>query len=64
MRASFDRDQGDISMTNKVQSMIAPITSRLGNIGIWVNNACFAFARRIKEVALALFDEAISANSR
>lgn len=54
----------DVSMANEVQSMIATATERLGDIGILVNNAGVARARKIEDVDLALFDEAISVNLR
>jgi 3-oxoacyl-[acyl-carrier protein] reductase len=56
--------RADVSMANEVQSMIAIVTERLGDIGILVNNAGVARARKIEDVDLALFDEAISVNLR
>lgn len=56
--------RADVSVPTEVESMIATVTGRLGEIGILVNNAGVARARPIDEVDLALFDEAISVNLR
>jgi len=54
----------DVSLPGEVASMIAAITAQLGEIGILVNNAGVARARKIDDVDLALFDEAIAVNLR
>ncbi|MGO9453994.1 MAG: 3-oxoacyl-ACP reductase family protein [Candidatus Binataceae bacterium] len=54
----------DVAEPKQVESMIAGITSRLGEIAILVNNAGIARARRLEEVDLATFDEAINVNLR
>lgn len=56
--------RADVSVPTEVESMIATVTERLGEIGILVNNAGVARARPIEEVDLALFDEAIGVNLR
>jgi 3-oxoacyl-[acyl-carrier protein] reductase len=54
----------DVSVSREVDSMIAAITRQLGDIEILVNNAGIARGRKLEEVDLATFDEAISVNLR
>ncbi len=54
----------DVSMPNEVESMMAAIRDQLGETGILVNNAGVARPRKIEEVDLAVFDEAIRVNLR
>jgi 3-oxoacyl-[acyl-carrier protein] reductase len=54
----------DVSVPGEVTSMIAAITKELGEVGILVNNAGFARARKVEDVDLKLFDEAIAVNLR
>jgi 3-oxoacyl-[acyl-carrier protein] reductase len=54
----------DVAVSREVDSMIAAITRQLGDIGILVNNAGIARGRKLEEVDLATFDEAISVNLR
>lgn len=56
--------RADVSVPTEVESMIATVAERLGDIGILVNNAGVARARPLEEVDLALFDEAIGVNLR
>ena len=54
----------DVSIPQEVESMVATIAKELGEIGILVNNAGVARARKIEDIDLALFDEAINVNLR
>lgn len=54
----------DVAVPKQVESMIAAATNEFGDIGILVNNAGIARARRLEDVDLALFDEALSVNLR
>jgi 3-oxoacyl-[acyl-carrier protein] reductase len=54
----------DVSIPQEVESMVATITRQLGEIGILVNNAGVARARKIEDIDLTLFDEAINVNLR
>jgi len=54
----------DVSIPQEVEAMISTITDQLGDIGILVNNAGVARGRRLEDVDLDLFDEAISVNLR
>jgi 3-oxoacyl-[acyl-carrier protein] reductase len=54
----------DVSIPQDVESMVATIAKELGEIGILVNNAGVARARKIEDIDLALFDEAINVNLR
>jgi 3-oxoacyl-[acyl-carrier protein] reductase len=54
----------DVSVPGEVVSMIATITKEFGEVGILVNNAGIARARKVEDVDLALFDEAINVNLR
>ncbi len=54
----------DVADPKQVDAMVAVVTDRLGDVGILVNNAGVARARRVEDVDLALFDEAINVNLR
>jgi 3-oxoacyl-[acyl-carrier protein] reductase len=54
----------DVSVPQEVDAMITAITRQLGDIGILVNNAGIARGRKLEDVDLATFDEAISVNLR
>jgi 3-oxoacyl-[acyl-carrier protein] reductase len=56
--------RADVSVPNEVEAMIATIGRELGEVGILVNNAGVARARKIEDVDLATFDEAITVNLR
>ena len=54
----------DVALAGEVAELIAAIAAQLGEIGILVNNAGVARGRKIEDVDLALFDEAIAVNLR
>ncbi len=54
----------DVASPDQVNSMIAAVTAALGEVAILVNNAGVARPRKIEDVDLATFDEAISVNLR
>ncbi len=54
----------DVSVPGEVVSMVDTITKALGEVEILVNNAGVARARKIEDVDLALFDEALNVNLR
>ncbi len=56
--------QADVSLPEEVATMNAEITAELGDVGILVNNAGIARGRKVEDVHLALFDEAIAVNLR
>ncbi len=56
--------RANVSFPEDVATMIAEITAKLGDVGILVNNAGIARGRKVEDVDLALFDEAIAVNLR
>ncbi|MGA2963187.1 MAG: SDR family NAD(P)-dependent oxidoreductase [Candidatus Korobacteraceae bacterium] len=56
--------RADVTVPKQVESMIDAATKEFGDIGILVNNAGIARARKLEDVDLALFDEAYSVNLR
>jgi 3-oxoacyl-[acyl-carrier protein] reductase len=56
--------KADVSSPDEVESMIERITNRLGDVAILVNNAGIAQPRRLQDIDLATFDEAINVNLR
>ena len=54
----------DVSVPGEVVSMVDTVNKELGEVEILVNNAGVARARKIEDVDLALFDEALNVNLR
>lgn len=56
--------RADVSSENEVAAMVAAVERALGPVAILVNNAGVARPRKVGEVAVADFDEAIRVNLR
>jgi 3-oxoacyl-[acyl-carrier protein] reductase len=56
--------RADVAEPAQVDTMAATIAAELGDVDVLVNNAGVARARRLEDVDLATFDEAISVNLR
>jgi 3-oxoacyl-[acyl-carrier protein] reductase len=54
----------DVSSPEQVAAMFAMIAKNLGDVSILVNNAGVARGRKVEDLDLATFDEAISVNLR
>lgn len=54
----------DVSVPQQVESMLASVVGRLGEVSILVNNAGVARPRAVDKVELEVFDEAIAVNLR
>jgi len=54
----------DVSSPDQVESMFAAIGREFGGVSILVNNAGVARGRKVEDVDLAVFDEAINVNLR
>jgi 3-oxoacyl-[acyl-carrier protein] reductase len=54
----------DVSSPDQVTAMFATITKDFGDVSILVNNAGVARGRKVEDVDLAVFDEAINVNLR
>ncbi len=56
--------RADVSSPEEVDAMVATIGRELGEVAILVNNAGVARPRKVDEIELATFDEAINVNLR
>lgn len=56
--------RADVSAPEEVDAMVATVERELGEVAILVNNAGVARPRKVDEIDLATFDEAIGVNLR
>ncbi len=56
--------RADVSLPDDVATMIAEITTELGDVGVLANSARIARRRKVDDVDIASFDEAIAVNLR
>ena len=56
--------RADVSSPEQVAAMFSAIVKEFGDVSILVNNAGVARGRKVEDVDLAVFDEAISVNLR